>query len=462
MIHRIAVAAAICSMFSQPAIASDWSRFRGPNGSGVCADGVVPPTTWDENQNLKWKTDLPGPGLSSPIVIGDRIVITCWSGYGVDRNEPGKIEDLKRNVVCLDRSNGQIIWQQSDDPVLPEDQYSGMFAENGYASHTPATDGKRVYVFFGKSGVIAYNLSDGKQLWKKSVGENREQKGWGTASSPIIYKDLVIVPAFIESDSLVAFNGTTGEVAWEQKTPGYTSNWSTPILVEADTQTDLVLAVPGEVWGMNPETGKLRWYCEIEGSDSARASVVADGDLVIAMAGGRGAQTSVAVKAGGKGAIEPIWTGRDISSIASPVLHDGKMYVVSNKVATSVDISTGKRIAQTRLTAGAAAVEPAAAEQPRDTSGEIAPRGGRGGYGGRSGGGGPGGQDYSSPILAGSHLYYTSRTGDTFVVEVGDEMKQVGVNTFASDRSDYSATPAISNGEIFIRSAKAIYCVAGK
>lgn len=456
MIPRIVLAAFVCSLFSTPTTASDWSRFRGPNGSGVSPDSAAVPINWSEEENLKWKTDLPGPGLSSPIVIGDRVVVTCWSGYAVDKNEPGEIENLKRNVICLDRASGKIIWQQSEDPVLPEDQYSGMFAENGYASHTPVTDGERVFVFFGKSGVIAFNLSDGTRLWKKSVGENRERKGWGTASSPIVHKDLVIVPAFIESDSIVAFNGKTGEIAWEQKTPGYTSNWSTPILVEADDRTDLVMAVPGEVWGMNPDSGKLRWYCEIPGSDSARASVVADGDLVIAMAGGRGAQTSVAVKAGGKGAIEPIWTGRDISSIASPVIHDGKLYVVSNKVATSVDLSTGKRLAQSRLTGSTASAKPANDEQP------AADGGGRGGYGGRGGRGGSGGQDYSSPILAGNHLFFAARSGDTFVVEVGDAMNQVAVNSFASDRTDYSATPAISNGEIFMRSAKAIYCIAEK
>ena len=447
MSPRVISAILIGSLSASTCLASDWLRFRGPNGSGVNADATAPPVTWSDEENVRWKAALPGPGLSSPIVVGDRIVVTCWSGYAVDAAEPGDMEDLKRNVVCLDRETGNILWQHTEDPVLPEDQFRGMFAENGYASHTPATDGERVYAFFGKSGVVALDLADGKPLWKKSVGENREQKGWGTASSPIVYKDLVIVPAFIESDAIYAFNGKTGELAWKQDSPGYTSNWSTPILVEADGRTDLVLAVPGEVWGMNPESGKLRWYCEIPGSDSARASVVADGDLVFAMAGGRGASTSVALKAGGKGAIEPIWTGRDVSSIASPVIHDGKIYVISNKVATSVDLATGKRISQTRISAGASANADAPASGGRG--------GGRGGYGG-----GRGGQDYSSPVLAGSHLYYTSRSGELFVFEVGEKLTQVAANTFASDRSDYSSTPAISNGEIFIRSAKAIYCIA--
>jgi hypothetical protein len=157
-----------------PAAGADWTRFRGPNGSGVSPDTV--PTTWSESQNVKWKKDLPGPGLSSPIIIGDRVVVTCWTGYAIG-NDQGSLEDLKRNVVCLDRNTGDVLWNKVEDAVLPEDSYDGMFAENGYASHTPVTDGDRVYVFYGKTGVLAYDLRDGTRLWQKSVGSNREQKG---------------------------------------------------------------------------------------------------------------------------------------------------------------------------------------------------------------------------------------------------------------------------------------------
>lgn len=434
---------------------SDWTRFRGPNGTGVSPGDSTPPTTWSDSENVKWKVKLPGPGLSSPIIVDDRIVLTCWTGYAAGGDDQGSIEDMKRQVVCIDRKTGDTIWTHSEDPVLPEDNYRGMFAENGYASHTPVTDGERVYAFFGKTGVVALNLSDGKKLWQKSVGENLEGKGWGSASSPIFHNGLVIVSAFIEGDAMVAFVGETGELAWEQKTPGYSSNWSTPVLVEANDRVDLVMAVPGEVWGLNPMNGKLRWYSEVPGSDSARASVVANGETVVAMAGGRGANTSIAVKAGGKGAAEPIWTGRDVSSTGTPVIYDGRMYLVSNKVVTSVDMATGKRVAQVRLTGASAP----AASSDRGSGGRPEGGGGRGGYGG-GGRGGPGGQDYSSPVLAGSHLYYTSRSGDVFVVELGDEAKQVARNKFEADAGEYSSTPAISNGELFIRSSTTLYCVA--
>lgn len=456
----------LCLLFLAGSVtAADWTRFRGPNGSGVSSDGPTPPTTWSDSENVKWKAVLPGPGLSSPIVIGDRVVVTCWSGYAVDARDLGSLDDLKRNVVCLDRQTGDVLWSHDEPALLPEDTYRGMFAQNGYASHTPATDGERVYVFFGKTGVLAFDLGDGRKLWQESVGENREGKGWGSASSPIVHNGLVIVPAFIEGDALVAFDGKTGKVAWKQEAPGYRSNWSTPILVKANDRTDLVLAVPGEVWGLNPANGKLRWYCEIPGSSGARASVIADGDVVIAMGGGRGSSTCIAVRAGGKGDVKEthqIWEGREASKTGTPVIRDGQLYIVDDKVVTTVDMKTGDRITQTRLTGSGRNAAP-----PR--GGESEERGDRGqGGGGRSGGGrggyggGMGGQDYSSPVIAGNNLYWASRAGDVYVVELGESMKQVARNSFDSDRGEYSSTPAISNGELFIRSAGSLYCVAKK
>lgn len=415
---------------------ADWTRFRGPNGSGISSDTPLPPTKWSDEENLKWKAELPGPGLSSPIVIGDRVVVTCWSGYAADGPDAGSLEQLKRNVVCLNRDRGEILWSKTIDAVQPEDSFRGMFAENGYASHSPTSDGERVFVFFGKSGIAAFDLISGDQLWHTGVGERLESKGWGSASSPIIHEGLVIVPAFIEGDALVALDAETGAVAWKQEAPGYRSNWSTPIIVEANGRIDLVLAMPGEVWGLNPTTGGLRWYSIVPGSDSARASVTAHGDLVVAMASGRGATSSIAVRAGGKGEVEPLWTGRDNSDTSTPVIHNGRLYIVKDKVVSVVDIESGKRITQTRLSG------------QRDTAPDT--RSGRG----------RGGRDYSSPIVAGNRLHYTSRSGDSFVLALSDKPEQIAHNRFDSDESDFNSTPAISGGEIFMRSSKAIYCIA--
>ncbi|HEY6564914.1 MAG TPA: PQQ-binding-like beta-propeller repeat protein, partial [Pirellulaceae bacterium] len=241
--------------------ASDWNRFRGPNGSGVSPDSEATPTTWDASNNIRWRVALPGPGSSSPIIVGDRVLVTCWSGYGTDRENPGDQKDLVRHLICFDRSTGKILWDETVEAVLPEDNYGGMFAEHGYATHTPVSDGKHVFVYFGKSGALAFDM-DGKRLWQTKLGTESDPRGWGSASSPILYKDFVIVTASAESEALVALNKSDGKIVWRQEASGLNSLWGTPILMEAEKGVaDLVLGVPMEIWGLNPDTGKLRWFC---------------------------------------------------------------------------------------------------------------------------------------------------------------------------------------------------------
>ena len=145
-------------------IGEDWLRFRGPNGSGISTSPNKTPVAFGDDKNVLWKTRLPGPGASSPVVVGDKVFVTCYSGYGESRENLGKMEDLKRHVVCIDRKTGKPLWEKKVDPYLPEDEFQGMgVPEHGYASSTPVSDGQHLFVFFGKSGLIAYDL-DGKEL----------------------------------------------------------------------------------------------------------------------------------------------------------------------------------------------------------------------------------------------------------------------------------------------------------
>ena len=133
----------------------DWPQFRGPGGWGVSmSDGL--PVTWSSTENVAWRTSLPGAGTSSPIVVGDKIFLTCHSGYGVSDQSDGNLEQLKLHLLCLNRDNGAILWNTEVTPKLPE---QAKIRENhGYASSTPASDGERIYVFFGKSGVFAFDF----------------------------------------------------------------------------------------------------------------------------------------------------------------------------------------------------------------------------------------------------------------------------------------------------------------
>jgi outer membrane protein assembly factor BamB len=329
-----------------------------------------------------------------------------------------------------------------------------MFAQHGYTSHTPASDGQRVFAFFGKTGVVAFDM-EGNKLWQSSVGTESDPRGWGSASSPILYKNLVIVPACAESEALVALDKDSGKEVWRAEASGFSSTWGTPVLVDAENgRTDLVLAVPFEIWGFNPDTGKVRWYCEGIQSDSICSSVVVHEGVIYAVERGPRGGGAMAVRSGGTGDVTKthvIWTENLQSRIGTPIVHDGRIYCLAGGIANCIDAKTGERVYQARLT-GAAAVAQAATA--RDEGSNPPPgRRRRGAGGGRSG------QDYSSPVVADGKLYFVSRSGEAFVVALGPEFRLLAQNRF-QDGGDFSATPAISDGEVYIRSSKFLYCVA--
>jgi outer membrane protein assembly factor BamB len=425
-------------------------RFRGPNGSGVTADTA--PVKWSPSENLNWKVTLPGPGVSSPIVVGDRVFVTCYSGYGVDRRDPGSMEELQRHLLCIDLQTGTTIWDKAVEAVLPEDPFSGIgVPAHGYASHTPVSDGQRVYVHFGKSGALAFDM-DGNQIWQRSVGKESDPWSWGSAASPVLYKNLLIVSATAESQALVALNTETGAEVWRQEASGFDGTWSTPVLASTgDNRTDLVLSVPNELWAFDAETGKLRWYCESSPSEQVNASAVIH-DGVVYVLGNRGGG-SIAVRVDGDGDVSKshvLWTGRDSSRFGTPLVHEGKMYVVANGVVSCVNAKTGESIAQARLEGASAANRPSPPNPNR--------RPGGGGFGG--GQGGFGAQDYSSPVIAGDKLYYVTGTGVTHVFQIGDALEQIAVNRLTDESETFGGTPAISGGKLLIRSNTTLYCVA--
>ena len=464
MKNRLAASALLCTLVAGLSIAdaADWSRFRGPNGSGISEDKAAIPAEWGEKKNLQWKAELPGAGSSSPIVVGERVFVTCWSGY-MDRKGPGSLENLKRHLICFDRKTGKELWNKDVKAKLPEDTMRGMFAENGYATHTPVSDGEVVIAFFGKSGVHAYDM-EGKKLWEANVGSDLDRRGWGSASSPILHKNLVIVTASVENHALVALDKKTGKEVWKEEAEGFGSTWGTPILVEVDDHTELVIGVPYEFWALNPDNGKLLWYCETLGTNSMCSSVVAKDGVVYGIETGPGGGGVIAVKAGGKGDVTKshvLWRGSDRSRVGTPLIHDQKMYFVNGGVVGCLDAKTGKRVYQGRLSGGtpASATRGGGGGQQPGRPGGSRPgggrsRGGRGGYGG--------GQDYSSAIIADGKLFYARRSGDVFVVKLGDEFEQLAVNRFESSQGDFNAAPAVSDGQLFIRSSMTLYCVSAE
>ncbi len=409
---------------------ADWTRFRGPNGSGVSADSEVP-LRFSDSENLKWKTPLPGPGSSSPIVSGRHVFVTCYSGYGVGRDDPGRAEDLRRHLLCIDRGDGKIVWSKAVDAVLPEDPPRGIgIPEHGYASNTPVTDAARIYVFFGKSGVLAFDLK-GNQLWQTSVGTESSNRRWGSAASPILYKDLLIVNASEESKSIRALDKRTGKEVWKAQAASLELTYATPVLVPLDDgRRELVIGVPFEVWGLDPDTGKLNWYAETDLDGNIAPSPITQGGVVYVWGGFRNTG-GFAIRAGGKDDVTKthvLWSSRDASYVPSPVIRGENLYWVSDQgIAFCMEAKTGKTIYRQRL--------------PRTA----------GGFGGKP--------FYASVVLAGERLYAVGRTSGTFVLAAKPTFEQLAHNRFESDPSDFNASPALSDGQMFLRSNRFLYCI---
>lgn len=401
--------------------AADWPRFRGPHGDSISTDGPIP-AKWDLATNLKWKVDLPGKGSSSPIVLGNRVFVTCYSGYG--QTNGGDDADLARHLVCVDRSSGESLWTKTVKNSATEDRYQGFITEHGYASSTPVTDGERVFAFFGKSGVFACDL-EGNELWHVSVGTGSSNRRWGSAASLIVNGDSVIVNASDESRSIIALDRKTGKEVWKTEADLLELAYGTPNLVRSSDRDLLVLAVPEEVWALNPANGKLAWYCETRLPGNVSPSVNA-ADGMIYVTGGYPATGTVAVKASGKGDITSniAWKSRDSSYVASPVLHEGHLYWINDKgIAFCLNAETGETIYKERLVGG----------------------------GGRP--------VYASPVLCDGKLFVPSRWEGVYVIAAKPEFELLAENRFPDDDSDFNGTPAISGRQMFLRSDKALYCI---
>jgi outer membrane protein assembly factor BamB len=417
--HRFACVG-LLAVVAGAVLAADWRQFRGPDGQGISTEKGLP-TEWSADKNIAWKIKLPGAGASCPVILGNKVFVTCYSGYGAsgDPKSPGKMDDLCRHLLCLDRTTGNTFWAKEFQPILPEHNYAGEGSYHGYAASTPLTDGERLYVFFGKSGVYCFDL-DGKELWHSLVGKNTN--GWGSGASPILYKDSLIVNASVESGALVALNKTTGKEEW--RSPGINSAWNTPIVVTTPEKTqEVVVSVQDRVVGVEPDTGKELWHAEGV-HRYVCPSVVAHDGIVYAIGGG---STSLAVKSGGKGDVTKshgVWRLNRGSNVGSPIYHEGHIYWANDNGGTVVcqEAATGKVVYSERLV---------------PDSGQI----------------------WASPVLADGKLYIVSKEKGTYVVAAQPTFKQLAHNVIDGDKSRSNASLAVSDGQLFLRNDQFLYCI---
>lgn len=419
MFVRFVRSLALMAFLSTAAFGGDWTQFRGPGGLGI-SDEKGTPVKWSSTDNIAWKAELPGPGSSSPIVVGNRVYLTSYTGYGLEPSK-GEQKELVRHLLCFERSTGKSLWSKPFEPKLPEHQYQGEGSYHGYAASTPISDGERLYIFFGKSGVFCFDL-DGKQLWQASVGEGTH--GWGSGCSPVLFGKLLLVNASVESGSLVALDKLTGNEVW--KAGGIRSAWNTPLLVDAKSRREVVVSTEGRLLSFDPNDGKPLWN-----ADGIHRyvcpSVVAHGDVVFAIGGGH---TSLAVRAGGSGDVTQshgVWRKPKGSNVGSPVYLDGHLYWANDGggIVCCQNATTGEVVFEKRL-------EPSA------------------------------GTIWSSAVLADGKLYLVSQRNGTYVVAAKPEYELLAHNKFADDDSRTNASPAVHNGQLLLRTDRALYCIGKK
>ncbi len=393
----------------------NWPQFRGPGGQAVAQTNW--PQQFDPQRNLLWRAKLPGPGTSSPVVLGDRVFLTCYSGYGLSPADPGSMDQLRLHVVCLDVGSGQVQWSRTLKPRLPEQPYRGFITRHGYASSTPATDGQRLYVFFGQTGVFAFDLQ-GRQLWRVSVGTGRHSRG--SAASVVMFQDLGIVNASVEDGSIVALDKRTGRRVW--RSGGVRRSWATPVLVRLPGgQTELVLSMAHRVWGLDPRTGQKLWQCPGIQDYVCPTPVAHQG--VVYLTGGRRSQV-LAIRAGGRGTLSQqaqLWQALAGSNVPSPLYHQGHLYWVNDRgQALCVRAKDGQVVYRRRLGPGRVVV-------------------------------------YASPVLVGQKFVVISRQGQMFVLDAQPRFR-IHAQFSLNDSSIFNATPAVAQGRLFVRSNQALYC----
>jgi outer membrane protein assembly factor BamB len=411
---------ALCPAATAQVLSSSWPQFRGPGSLGISHErGVV--IEWSKDRNVAWKVAIPGPGTSSPIVCGDRVFVTCYSGYGLQKGG-GEVKDLRRHVFCFDRTTGAQRWERVVEPKLPECEFTGPIVQHGYATSTPVTDGERVYVFFGRTGVLAFDL-DGNPLWHVEVGKSLN--GWGSGASPVVYKELVIVNASVESERLVALDRRTGKEVWRVK--GIGDCWTTPIRVDVPGgKTELVLSTAEATFGIDPDSGEKLWRCEGLATNQAGSTpVTRNGIVYLTGASVNGKRTMMAVRAGGRGDVSQthvVWTQKAGGGLASPLLVGDHLYFIAGSV-WCLRADTGKIVYFERL------------------------------YDAK--------QEYASPIAVNDKVIAFTRRDGAFVLGTGAKLEQLAHNDLG-DASDFSGTPAVSNGSLFVRSNRFLYCIGDR
>ena len=402
-----------------------WSQWRGPDGTGVAPHGN-PPLEWSEDKNVRWKIAIPGHGHASPIVWGDKVfVLTAIPEETPDAagKERRGTQPVKSQfaVLAIDRSSGEIVWQRTAREERP---HESIHPDGSWAAHSPVTDGAHIYAYFGSRGLFCYDM-DGELKWQKDLGDMATRNSFGEGSSPALYGDALVLNWDHEGQSFIAvLDKKTGEERWRAERDERTS-WSTPLVVEVNGRAQVVTNATNRVRGYDLESGQVVWEC---GGMTVNTipSPVAAGNLLYVMSGFRGNALLAIRLSEAKGDITGtdavVWShDKDTPYVPSPLLYGDTLYFLKHNrgILSSFDATTGEKHYVQRL---------------EDVEGM-----------------------YASPVGAIDRVYLVGRNGISLVIKRGAEYEVLSRN--ALDES-FSASPAIVDGELYLRGQSTLYCIA--
>lgn len=406
-----------------PLHADDWPAFRGPTGDGISAEKTAP-TSWGPQKGIAWRVPLPQPGNGSAIVSKGKVFVTCAEDA----------EGKQRSLYCFDAKDGKKLWART----TAYGKAAPTHDTNGYCATTPAADGERVVVWEGSAGLRAYDY-EGKELWSRDLGEFKHM--WGDGASPLLRDGKIYLNCGPGKRIFAtALDAKTGKTLWETVEPyegtgernaanQFMGSWATPLWATVDGAAQLIVTMPTRVVAYDPADGKILWFCEgvrHKQGDLAYSTPVVAGDVLVSVGGYNGPALGVKL-GGGKGDVTSthrLWRNeRQPQHIGSAVAVDGLLYQgqAGPGRIECVDPKTGKILWQ-------------------DPAG--------------------GGVFWGSVVLAAGRLYATNQAGATVVFKPNPaKFEPVATNDL---KETCNATPAVSDGRLFLRTHKALYCIAGE
>jgi outer membrane protein assembly factor BamB len=394
----LACIAAFCSC-AVPAAADNWPGWRGPTGDGVTAETDLP-VSWSRTENVCWKVEVKGAGVSAPVVWGDRIFLTASTGRLNDH----------LHVSCYHRRDGRLLWHTRLFGTAPTD----LYPPGGMAVPTPAADGTHLYTLFGTGDLACLDFA-GKPVWIRSLAQEYGpfRNRWGIGASPVLVGDLLVVQVDHWGQSyLLAVDARTGANRWKTDRKAAV-NWTSPLPLKVKGRAQLVVAGTETARGYDANTGRELWA--VGGMDlQCIPTPVAAGDLVLLTSG----LNTLAIHLHGASQPRVAWVNKRCRAfVPSPLAYQGRLYVPGDGgFVTCLDAASGKQLWKARL----------------------------------------GDQYHASPVAGDGKVYLPGKQGVVYVLQAGSEFKLLAQNDLGEG---IVASPAIANGQIVLRGERHLYCI---